>query len=64
MDAKTGMPLRNFYCLGEVRATLGIKNPFDLGIKVTQKTPIKTDCYPDLVVLVSLAPIYSPSPYK
>ena len=47
MDAKTGMPIRNFYCLGEARATLGIINQFDLGIKVTQNTPIKTDCYPD-----------------
>jgi hypothetical protein len=63
IDAKTGMPIRNFYCRSEARYTLGIENQFTIKKMVEQNTIIQTKFYSFPVLLVSLAPIYPDSPF-
>lgn len=63
IEAKTGMPIRNFYCITEASIVLGVKNIFILKEKVEQSTPIHSPNYPFPVLLISLAPIH-PSPSR
>lgn len=62
IEAKTGMPIRNFYCISEASYTLGIADQSALIEMVKQSTPIITQNYSSPVLLVSLAPIYPHSP--